>query len=167
MNKKNILSLIVIFTVSAVNAQTADSVFDLRAGLGVSKLEQSNIWMFVNEYEFNAKLTNHIAIAPSLVFNIKDHSGLSEPVFFQADINAFLSPFRNNRRNDFRVGGGLGFYKLSGEGYAARSAFGFNLIIENTFMINDLFFIGAKAFMQPYFNKESSSGVLLKAGVNF
>ena len=118
----------------------------------------------LSEYELDAKLSDYFTVAPSIVLNVVDKWKSDSEKLFQANMNVFLSPFRNNRRNDFRVGSGLSFYKFNQP--VIRSAFGFNLIVEDSYSINDRFFIGVKAFMQPYFNRESSSGVLLKAGIN-
>jgi hypothetical protein len=165
MCRKIIVSLcLIICPVLAVNTQGRDSDTDLRIGLGFSTLKQGNVFLVLSEYELDAKLSDYFTVAPSIVLNVVDKWKSDSEKLFQANMNVFLSPFRNNRRNDFRIGSGLSFYKFNQP--VIRSAFGFNLIVEDSYSINDRFFIGVKAFMQPYFNRESSSGVLLKAGIN-
>lgn len=164
MRKKvAIFAFILIYTLSG-NAQEGDRDIDLRAGLSFLKLKEGNVFLAPVELELNAKLSDYFSIAPSVAFNINDKTPSNSEKIFQANLNAFVSPFQNNRRNDFRVGSGLSFYKYSEP--AVRSAFGVNLIIEDSYMINDRFFIGVKAFIQPYFNKQISSGISLKAGIN-
>lgn len=168
MNKQIILYLLLVLSsIFVMNAQTGDRDIDLRFGLGTSNFKNGNNLLLLSEYELNAKLTDYFTIAPSIILNHDSDSDFELPDFFQANLNAFVSPFRNNRRNDFRMGSGLSFYRLNkGASYATRSAFGLNLILENTYMINDRFVIGIKAFIQPYLNKDINYGILLKAGIN-
>lgn len=164
MCKRVIIFAVILFFTLNINAQEGDRDIDLRVGLGFLKLKEGNALLAASEYEFNAKLSDYFTVAPSIALSIADKSMGDSEKLFQANLNAFVSPFRNNRRNDFRIGGGLSFYKFNQP--AIRSAFGVNLIIEDSYMINNRFFIGAKAFMQPYFNKQLSYGILLKVGVN-
>lgn len=169
MDKKFTLPLFIVLcalsNLRPAAAQYGDRDIDLRAGLGISHLRQENCLLILEELEFNAELTDYLAIAPSLMLTSEGKAEEILPDFFQANLNLFLSPFGNKRRNDFRIGSGLSFYK---RGYpnTARSAFGINLVLEDTFMLTNRFFIGFKALFQPYFNSNIHSGFLLKAGID-
>lgn len=165
MYKAIILSFfLIISSVSAINAQDRD--IDVRIGVGISGFKTESNLLNMTEYELNVKWTDYFTVAPSIVLNHGDDWDLDQANFFQANLNAFGSPFRNNRQNDFRIGGGLSFYKLNQVGSATRSAFGLSIIVEDSYMLSDRFFIGIKAFIQPYFDKDMNTGILLKAGFN-
>lgn len=164
-----IISLLAIFlSIPEMNAQSGDRDLDVRVGIGISDFKKESESLVLSEYELNIKWTDYFTVAPSIVLNHNNNSFNSDFAnFFQANLNAFGSPFRNDRRNEFRIGGGLSFYKLNGgTSSATKSSFGVNLILENRYMIKERFFIGIKAFIQPYLNKELNSGILLKAGIN-
>ena len=46
-----------------------------------------------------------------------------------------------------------------------RNSYGYNLIIEGTFLITERFLLGVKLFTQPYHNGDINSGALVKVGV--
>ncbi|RNC66106.1 hypothetical protein [Proteiniphilum sp. X52] len=168
MNKLIIISLsLFLLSVPHIEAQSGDRDMDVRVGLGIGNLKKESDLLLLSEYELNVKWSDYFTIAPSIMLNHGGNSDADLADFFQVNLNAFGSPLRNDRRNDFRIGGGLSFYRLNKGGfYATRSAFGLNLIIEDSYMIKDRFFIGVKALIQPYFNKDFNSGVFLKAGIN-
>ncbi len=158
---------LILSAVSTVNAQLGDRDVDIRFGVGTSKFKGESDYLFLTEYELNAKLSDYFTVAPSILLNHTDNIDIESADFFQANLNAFGSPSRNDRRNDFRMGGGLSFYRLNkGGNSATRSALGLNFVLENTYMINDFFLIGIKVFMQPYFNKDINYGTFLKIGIN-
>ncbi|SRR5690554_571681 len=168
MQKQIIISLfLILFTVMAVNAQMGEKDADIRVGLGVSQFKGEEGLLLLSEYELNAKLSDYFTIAPSIILEHDANLDIESANFFQANLNAFGSPSRNDRQNDFRMGGGLSFYRLSQRGdYATRSALGLNLMLENTYTFNDFFLIGIKAFIQPYFNRDIHYGAFLKVGIN-
>lgn len=158
---------LILFANLATNAQNGDRDIDVRLGVGVSKFHAESDLLLLSEYELNAKLSDYFTLAPSILLHHSNHYDTDITNFFQANLNAFGSPFRNNRQTDFRMGGGLSFYRLNrGGAYATHSAFGLNLILENSYMVNERFFIGVKAFVQPYLNNNINYSILLKAGIN-
>ena len=167
MHRILITLLLAIFSFSAINAQSGDKDLDIRAGLGMSKFKSGGGLLTISEYELNVKWTDYFTVSPSIVLNHNGSLDTELATFFQANLNVFGSLFRNDRKNDFRIGSGLSFYKLNrGTAYASNNSFGLNFIVEDRYMISERFFIGVKAFIQPYFDKEIHSGIILKAGIN-
>lgn len=157
-----------LFFLLGVKAQSGDRDFDVRFGLGLSNMKTDNAFILMSEYELNFKFTDYVIFGPSVVLGYhskKSHADL--PNFYQLNLNAFVSPFRNNRKNEFRIGTGLNGYMIDEwSNYETRRAIGFNLILEDRYMINERLFVGAKLFAQPYLNGNWNSGVVLKFGVN-
>lgn len=174
MNKKIVTTYIVaLFAILSVNAQSGEYSelgnveMDIRAGLGISGYEPQGKSFFVYEFELNKKFTPYFTVAPSIISNKVGQSDDNDTSLLQLNMNAFISPFRNNRRNDFRIGGGAG-YSFLGLGYGiSRNSFCANMIVENTFHINHTLFIGIKGFMQAFANKDNHLGLMLKIGAYF
>ncbi len=103
--------------------------------------------------------------------------------YLQGNLNLFISPFKNTRRNDSRVGTGVSFYNVSDArllssrhdasgdlieaeyGFDERNSYGYNIILEDTYSFTNKFLVGFKLFSQSYFNGDINSGILLKFGV--
>ena len=45
------------------------------------------------------------------------------------------------------------------------NSLGFNIIIENSYLITDKFLVGLKLFTQPYNNGDINSGLMSKCGL--
>jgi hypothetical protein len=134
----------------------------------------------------NYQLNPYFTTSASLKYgNAMNEEEYGMAVYRQGNINLFLSPFKNTVKNDFRIGTGISFYKVSEAHYGlftstdgllwqpvvstmrfyTRHSLGYNLIIENTYTIKKKILIGAKAFIQPYNNGDMNAGILLKLGV--
>ena len=183
MYKKVILSLVLLLFCLNIGAQNNPKKIDLRFGMGASLLGTGDVTVGMYEAELNRKFSSYFAVGTSLAFGRSSSGEYNHASFEQGNINFFISPFRNNRRNDFRIGTGMSYYDVSETHWTAqyytdgiisdvvtdtkkRNSFGFNLILENTHMVNERFFLGIKVFTQPYRNGDINSGILLKAGVN-
>ena len=210
------LSLFVLLTV-IVNtyAQEEPEIkkFDIRFGAGWSLLGTGDIGAVNFENEFNFKFSRYFTTSASLNYGRVADNNYSTATsyitvggkvyssttvipwshnasFLQGNVNIFISPFRNNRKNDFRVGGGISVYNIAeayvqgyqsvpeelkpiyGESfvtwvYDKRTSFGWNIIIEDTYTIKEKFLIGVKAFTQPYTNGDINSGFMGKVGYVF
>ncbi len=183
MKTKTLLSLLLILFCLGVYAQPNPKKIDLRFGIGASLLGSGDVTTGMYEVEVNRKFSSYFATGVSLAFGRGSEGKYNHASFEQSNLNFFISPFRNNRRNDFRIGAGLSYFDVSDTFLTSithntdnnpdvnletrkRKSFGCNLILENTYMINERVFLGIKAFTQPYFNGDINSGVLLKAGIN-
>jgi hypothetical protein len=165
-----------------LNAQDKPKKFDIRFGIGISLLGTGDMTTINFENEINYKFSQYFSTSFSLNFG-RSNSGVFETSsYIQGNLNIFVSPFRNNKKNDFRVGSGfsimnisdsyyfepdcnVGTEQLSPYHFNRRNSYGFNIIIEDTYSINDRFLIGLKLFTQPYTNGDINSGILLKLGL--
>ena len=171
-------------SISGIYSQNAISKFDYRVGSGISLVGSGDVLLFNFENELNYKLNKYFtsSIGIKLGKGLKDYY---HPVanFVQGNCNLYLSPFNNERNLDIRFGGGLSYYKYNGTTLARstitvngttiaiyknkkRSSFGFNMIIEMSYLISNKFLIGIELFTQPYFN-DINSGVMLAVGFVF
>jgi hypothetical protein len=163
-------------------AQEAQSKFSIRFGVGKSLLGSGDILTTTFENELNYNLNEYFTTALSLNYGRSSSDEYDIAVFTQGNLNIYLSPFRNTRRNDFRIGAGLTYYKIrdgvimrtmtdrwgnvlwSDYRVETRRSFGYNIILENTYAIRPRFLLGLKLFTQPYDNGDINTGILLKVG---
>lgn len=169
MKIKFLILTVSIFLSFYLFGQEKQKKLDFRIGSGISLLGSGDLLAFNYENELNLKLNRYFS--SSLSFNLgRNNDRLAS--FLQGNLNIFLSPFNNVRKFDFKVGTGLTYYTISDThkiegGYKLnkRKSLGFNMIIENTYMITDKYLIAVKLFSQPYFNSDINSGILLKLGL--
>lgn len=180
---KNIIIIFIFLFISiSLNAQKSNSGFDYRFGIGNSFLGTGDMLGVMYENEINYSINNYLSSGISLGYGKSDYGASETASFLQYNLNVFFSPFKNNKRNDFRVGMGLSYLKIS-DAYMSsaswtnnqlidtdyvfdlRISYGCNFIIENSYSITDKFLLGLKLYTQPYFNGDINSGILLKLGV--
>jgi hypothetical protein len=173
-----------VFSIS-LKAQNSDNKqnFDIRVGGGVAFLGTGDMLDMEFETELNYKFIKFLAVSASLNFGREagDRAINKTAAFIQGILTLYVSPFRNNRLNDFRIGFGMTVYNISDsylysktllpDGsycheyvFDKRTSFGGNFVIEDTFTIKNKFLLGAKVFLQPFVNSDIASGGLLKVG---
>jgi hypothetical protein len=179
---KKIVFIIIVLFANVAFAQTKLDRFDVRFGVGTSLLGTGDMITTTLETELNYKLNSYFTAAVSAASGKGANGVFEQASFFQGNLNAFFSPFRNDKINDFRIGGGLSYngvsdvYRISsiyenGQPISSeyrfdnRRSFGGNIIIENTLAIANKYLLGVKAFTQPFFNGDINSGIVLKLGV--
>lgn len=185
---KKVIVAALLFCASQIQAQESSQNIDFRVGTGISLLGTGDMQTTVFENELNYKINNYIAGGSSINFGNSDANGAQKNAsFVQGNLNLFFSPFKNNSKNDFRLGAGISYYKINeaSEVYClynedptndslqqlivynhnARKSLGFNLIIEDSYTIKDKFILGAKLYTQPYQNGDINSGFMLKTGL--
>ena len=168
MYRKNLLILLLaLFAFSAAKAQSGDVEMDLRLGIGMTDFQPIDKVSLAIEMELNKKFTPYFTAAPSIVYDKSEREQGKNSSLLQFNLNGFVSPFRNNRRNDFRLGGGIGYSFLSLNSSENRNSLGFNIIVENSFFIKENLFIGIKGYTQYFLNKDVGVGLMLKAGMDF
>lgn len=176
-----ILAMLIVFSLP-LTGQEKSNKLDIRLGTGISLLGTGDMSTFNYENEINFKLDKYFTSSFSINLGRSKNGVLKTASFTQGNLNFFISPFGNNKRFDFRAGTGLTFYNVS-DSYAQsayyedgvlvgsdyifenRNSFGYNVIIENSYLLTNKFLIGLKLFTQPYFNGDINSGVILKAGL--
>jgi len=180
MKKYIIIILFVIAT--QLNAQDNQKKFDIKFGVGISLLGTGDMTTINFENELNYKISQYFSTSFTLNYG-RSNSGVYETSsYFQGNLNIFISPFKNSRKNDFRIGTGFSIMNISDSYYFSqdsgagtgqtspynfdkRNSYGFNIIIEDTYSIKDRYLIGLKLFTQPYTNGDINSGILLKCGL--
>lgn len=184
---KRLISLIMVLATFNVFAQTNQKThnkkFDLRVGIGYLFMGSGDYSGISFENELNYQINNYFSTSASINMSRSMSGAPLEGVAscLGGNLNIFISPFKNNKLNDFRIGGGFAFYNIS-DVYVSSIRFvdgeqqkyyttteettiGGSIIIEDTFNINGRFLIGMKAFMQPYTNGDINSGIMVKFGV--
>jgi hypothetical protein len=174
------LTTLITFSLHVIGQEKTDNL-DFRFGAGISLLGSGDMVTFNYENEINYKLNQYFAGSLSINLGRSNNGAYKTASFTQGNINAYFSPLKNNKRFDFRIGTGLTYYGIS-DAYQQsayyengvlvdvnylfdnRNSFGFNVIIENSYLLSDKFLIGFKLFSQPYFNGDINSGILLKLG---
>lgn len=164
-------------------AQYIDSsTVDIKVGLGPSYLKTGTILIGKAEVELTKKWNTYISQAVSVSGGYGDvqfydkYASASQSAFTtHIDANIFLSPFSNNRYDNFKLGTGVSVMYVS-EKYPIQNIYlppphrvslGYNLIIENEVALSRRYLIGVKAMMQTYLNKDIATSVFLKVGRKF
>lgn len=176
-----ILGMLMAATFPVIGQDISDKI-DIRAGAGISLLGSGDMNTFNYENELNYKLNPYFTSSLSINLGRSNNGVYETASFTQGNLNLFISPFRNDKRFDFRLGTGLTYYNISDayrqsayyeDGvlidldyiFDQRSSFGFNIIIENSYLLTNRLLGGFKLFTQPYFNGDINSGLLLKIGL--
>jgi len=180
--KKLALIIIAVLIWTTGNAQETESRIDFRFGVGTSLLGTGDMQTIMFENEANIKWNRYFTLGAGLGYAKSDDGVFEQASFIQLNTNVYISPFKNSRKNDFRVGTGLSWYSVSDVYQSSatyqngqlidseyvfdkRSSIGFNIIIENTYSIGEKFLLGLKLFTQPYQNGDINSGIMLKFGI--
>lgn len=179
--KNLIIAAAILFSMNA-NAQRVQPRFDFRFGVGTSFLSTGDMGTTMLENELNYFINNVLATSISIGYGRSEEGVFETASFFQGNFNIYLSPFKNNKRNDFRIGTGLSYINVS-DAYLVSvdysngvvvdedykfdkvNSIGMSIILENTYSIREKFLVGLKLFTQPYENGDINSGVLLKLGL--
>ena len=178
--KRIILILCLISTLNLVYSQENRGKFDYKLGTGLLVAGKGNI-VFCVENELNYKISQYVS--SSAYIDLGREVGIAEVLDrMQIGINVFASPFKNARRNVFKIGLGLGvineaiidpirirndeynkiLYDVTKETNGVAS-----LIIENEYWLNSRFSIGGKLYGAVKFNKGGSMvGLMAKLGIS-
>jgi long-subunit fatty acid transport protein len=178
--KQLFLILIALSSSPLLMAQT--SKFELRAGIGSSFLGTGDMRTITLENELYYALNDYFTFGGGIAVAHSNRGVFEQASFLQANSNLFISPFRNNRRLDWRLGTGISWYGISdvrpisfkhenGSLVHAeyqldrRNAPGINAITEVSYLMNDRFFAGVKLFSQFYSNADRNTGAMLRVGL--
>ena len=180
---KRLIFILLVCPIVFISAQKGSNCIDIRIGAGGSFLSSGDMFSLSVENELNYKLNHFLAASTSLNFGKSDYGVFKSASFYQGNINIFLSPFKNTKQNDFRIGTGVSYWDVSNAWeessiyadnrfyytyiFEKNQSFGLNFIIENTYKINDHYLVGIKAFTQNYINSSKNSGIMVKVGYAF
>ena len=180
---KNLFLVVLLFVSIQLFSQEKPSRFDLRIGSGVTFMSGGDVFSVGFENELNYKLNDYFTSSASIGYTLGILEYVSTIHSISGNLNMFLSPFKNIKKNDFRIGLGLSYMSQTdgktivhwyeGTPYAyyeterfMTNEFGMNIILENTYAIKDKYLIGFKLFTQAYAH-QSNSGAYLKFGIRF
>ena len=181
MRTKTLLIITLILFSLPAKGQEKTSKFDFRIGSGVSILGTGDMITLVYENELNYKLNNYLTSSISFNLGRSNYGVFETSSFTQGNLNIYLSPFKNNKRTDFRIGTGLTRYSVS-DAYIfsqtfingkliyteyqleTRNSYGINFIIERSSYITDKLFAGVRLYTQPYINGDINTGILINLG---
>lgn len=179
------LSILLVFLFHSFGQKKINKI-DFRIGSGISNIGAGDVLVLNYENEVNYKLNNYFSLSLSVNFGkaIPSWNYFTKVLSLtQGDANIFFSPFKNFKRNDFRVGSGISIlnistayiekrvwvngvlteilYNISGP----RNTIGFNMIIEDTYNFSKYFLSGFKIFINNYRSGDINAGVMLKLGI--
>ncbi len=181
MRTKTILLISAILFSLGAKGQEKEGKLDLRVGSGVSQLGTGDMITFVYENELNYKINNYLTSSISINLGRSNYGVFETTSFTQGNLNIYLSPFKNNKRTDFRIGTGLTRYSVS-DAYVSsrlfqngkliyteykletRNSYGVNFVIERSSYITDKLLAGVKLYTQPYINGDINTGVIINLG---
>lgn len=179
--KKYIFLLIMLYNLS-LYAQETEKKTDLKIGIGTSLFGMGDMLCLNIENELNYKINKYLATSTSILFGHSKWQEDKRASFINGNINAFFSPFKNTKSNNFKIGTGISAISLASttlnyrreingvvveSNYQLnnRSSFGYNIIIEDELKFNEKFLIGIKIYMQDYSNGDSNGGITFKFGL--
>ncbi|GHT19958.1 hypothetical protein FACS189429_8010 [Bacteroidia bacterium] len=179
-NKKTVLIFLLSICIAGLSAQTYSNKFDLKIGTGLGFMGWGDRITMGFENELNYKVNNYFTAAIGIGTGRSINNAEGQNDYLQGSISVFISPFKNNGRNNFRIGGGYTYinetttyigmiyyvpYYSIRYTYATQSHNAFNIIVENEYRINARFLIGVKAFTTGRIDGGILSGGMVKLGV--
>ena len=165
--------------VGGLSAQERNSKLDVKFGTGFGFMGSGDMLTLSFENELNFKINNYLTAAASLGYGKGEVGVHDHTAYTMGSVNVFVSPFRNNKRNNFRIGGGASLFNHTNvytkswnetdgsvyEFYRHKTT-GFNVIIEDEQRIGSHLLLGAKVFMTAGVAQGGIvSGAMIKAGV--
>ena len=180
---KKILTIVLLIAAVQLNAQQKKAAFTF--GSGILFLDTGDVPAISFENEISYKFNRYVSSSAILSYGRGDNGSYQSTSFIQGNFNVYLSPYHNNKKNNFKLGTGFSIMNVANTHYYVydcgniphdqlrskifekRNSTGFNIIFEDTYSVNDYFLIGLKLFIQPYTNGDINSGITLKAGIVF
>ncbi|HAA10626.1 MAG TPA: hypothetical protein DCE41_02585 [Cytophagales bacterium] len=174
------LSVALLGSVRAQEVESKPSNLDFRTGTGISLLGTSSMVMLTVENELNYRITPHFtaSLSGGVARSVWGYSESAS--YFQGNANVFVSPFRNTRYLDFRLGSGLSYIDVTevANGLldqrgnwitfqnepSQRQSLGINFVVEYSLNIGERYLIGTKIYTQQYTQGDANTGLMLRAG---
>lgn len=162
MNKFYLTLVVLLLAISNLSSQNYNKNFSYKLNSGWGFLGDGDLPTLSLENEFTYNINHYFST--SFIFgigrNIETSHAHSDYLFGSFDM--YISPFKNNKRNNFKIGGGYSYIDVSntyvmirfyenGEKYDFYDYYpnrqhAFNIVIDNEFKINSRFMIGLKAY---------------------
>ncbi len=105
--KRIILTISLIILITNINAQDYSNKFDVKFGTGLGFMGSGDKMALCFENELTYKINSYFSTSALVGIgrNLADHK-YSHNDYLLGSLNLFVSPFRNNRRNNFKIGAG-------------------------------------------------------------
>ena len=176
LNLLKILFIVLIIYLPA-NANEKLSGYDIRFGAGFTSLGTDDMGMDSEEIEINSTVNKHWAGSLSIAFGRNRPKETSIGKYVQGNFSIFFSPFDNEGTWDGRIGFGLTYWDLNYTFYSyswvtgqpqekqahpgSSNALGYNIIVENSWMVTNRVLLGFKVYLQQYFDDHNHLGLLM------
>ncbi len=169
------------YSQSSVTSSSSSSSFDFNFGVGTSFIGAGDFVTLMFENEVGLNLNPYFATSLSLGYGKSNYGAFDAVSFLQTNLNLFISPFKNVKRNNFRIGLGIAHYKsdyyyrssvwfineeVVDEEYIFKmeNTFGTSIVLENTYLITSKMMLGVKLFSILH-GGPTNSGVVLRVGM--
>lgn len=176
--KKTIILLLALNFLFYLNAQQKMSRFDFKFGSGIGFMGDGDMLTLGFENDLNYKINNYLSAGILLNYGKSDHGVDIHSDYLMGGVNIFFSPFKNNKKNNFKIGTGYSFfnntnvYEKSWDSiqgfeytYDRRKTGGLNLIFEDEQIVYEKFLIGGKLFLNGSISGANMIGAVVKFGV--
>ncbi|MCF6365862.1 MAG: hypothetical protein L3J35_06620 [Bacteroidales bacterium] len=170
---KKLFVILLILSTIQIFSQTKRKKFNFQIGGGPS-IHNFYYNQITFETELNYYINKYFTTSFSFNYTKGDVFEIVYYEYFQPNLTLFISPFKNNRKNDFRLGYGISelfFINLTNDKKIHKT--GHNIVIEDNYKIKNKYIIGLKLFGQTYLHSKREGyehgdfGGLLKIGVIF
>lgn len=169
--KKLALIILCVFLVITVKAQEKTSLLEYKAGAGIGFMGSGDVYTLSFENELDYKLNAYFATSATVGIGRSFETKHDKNDYLNGGLTLYVSPFRNDGKNNFRIGLGYTFInetRLSRKSanspdynYFSSNEHAFNFIIGYEYKYSDRYSIGAKAFTIG----SSRSGGILTGGM--
>ena len=177
--KRIIVLSLCLGLLNGLSAQEGNSRFNVKFGCGFGFMGSGDMITLSMENELNYKINNFFTVAGSFGYGKGERGVHLHTAYTMGSINVFVSPFRNNKRNSFRIGGGASIFNHTNvymkswdeeHGFTydlfRKRTTGFNVILEDEQRIGSHLLIGVKAYLTAGLAQGGIvSGAMIKAGV--
>ena len=181
--KRTVLITIALIAVFNLGAQVNTHKLDYKFGAGLGFMGSGDVMAQSFENELTYKLNSYFSTSISLGLGRTFKDVQSHNDYMSGSLNLFISPFKNNRRNNFKIGAG---YTLINEtasyssydinysegtynpnfNYLTQMVNGFSMILEDEYMIGSRFLLGGKIFVTGGVEEGGIvSGGMIKVGI--
>lgn len=182
MNKLHLTLVVLLLTISNLASQNYNKDFSYKLNSGWGFLGDGDLPTLSLENEFAYNINHYLSTSLILGIGRNMETSKANSDYLFGSFDMYISPFENNKRNNFKIGGGYTYIDISntyvivrfydsGEKYDFYNYYpnrqhAFNIIIEDEFKINSRFMIGLKSYTIG--NNDQGgilSGVSLKLGI--
>lgn len=178
--KYTILTLIWLLPVFNISAQEYSNKFEFKIGTGIVLIEKGT-YNSSFENEISYKFTKFLAASMAINTGRSIDSSIEHNDYLQGGLNFFVSPWKNIKRNNFKLGIGYALMNKSKTKqsyifneseykkvyiYSSNVVNGINFILENDYKINSLFTVGGKVYLGMFERSDLNYGAMLRFGIS-